>query len=69
MTLAALGTSVTLVDGEDCEEAIGTRRLRIIHRVILIIIIDVGLTINVIAPANVMPGTKLPVAVVCSIIK
>ena len=55
------GPGVTIVDGEDCEEAIG--KAHTIRRAILTIV--VGLKLNVIVPANVSPGSKLPVVVVC----
>jgi acetylcholinesterase len=59
-TLEALsiifGAGVTLADGEDCEV------LYALWRAILTI---VGLTLNVIAPDNVGPRSKLPVVVVC----
>jgi hypothetical protein len=59
-TLEALSTifeaGVTLADGEDCEVLFAIRRA--------ILTIGVGLTLNVIAPDNVGPGSKLPVVVV-----
>ena len=54
---SVLGTE-SPADGEDCEQALATMWREILT-------IDVGLNLNVIAPANVSPGTKLPVVVVC----
>ena len=62
VTRAALGTVVTLIDGEDCEEAIGEA---LPHQRAILTIVVIGLTLNVIAPANVSPSSKLPVVVVC----
>ena len=58
------GAGLTLVDGEDCEDAIG-EALRP-RRAILTIF--AGLYLNVIAPAlaaHAGPDSKLPVVVVC----
>ena len=55
------GAGITLVDGEDCEDAIG-EALRP-RRAILTIF--PGLYLNVIAPAHAGPNSKLPVVVVC----
>ncbi|KAI9454048.1 Alpha/Beta hydrolase protein [Lactarius psammicola] len=55
--------TTTLLDGEDCEEAIQVvgARLRTRRRAILIIV--VGLTLNVVAPSQVNHRSKLPVVV------
>ena len=48
------------LDGEDCEE-VGS----VPHRTILMIV--VGLTLNVVAPANAKPGSNIPVVAVCTL--
>ena len=55
------GAGVSIEDGEDCE-AIGKR-----YHSNVILTIVVGLNLNVITPAKVRPGSKLPVVVVCTL--
>ena len=58
--LETIGTSAKLSAGEDCEE-------RILNTRNAMLMIVVGLTVNVIAPANATPYSKLPVVVVCTL--
>jgi acetylcholinesterase len=60
---SVFGTGVTVVDGEDCEDSEAIGRLPTIWRTILTTV--VGLKLNVVAPSNVTPGSKIPVVVVC----
>lgn len=61
---SSFGIKVIIVDGEACVSEDSLGGLRIIRRATLTIV--VVLKLNVIAPANVTPGSKFPVvAAVC----
>ena len=62
LKLTGVGGSSTIIDGEDCEEAMWRLRTTTQRTMLMIV---VGLTINVVTPANATPSSNLPVVVVC----